>query len=311
MSPKFQVFKDASGKMRFRLKADNGQIVAVGEAYQQYRGCLNGIRSVRKNSGSPTEDLTVEGGPRFPNPKYQIFEDASGKFRFHLKAGNGEIIAQGEGYESKESCFKGIDVVRTSASAEIEDSFAKKPSPELIVPPKTEVTPEPQPLMIEPQTPLAETKPITPLAEIKHGSPIPVAATPVGQPSLQVPPIPPTTPAETPTVNVGPADTTLELFPAPANIAKGSKVALKGRLYASKSGRGIPGAKIQIYELDTSILGDDYLAYGTTGEDGVFNVDWHARSLTWRKKTGDIYAKFNGNEKARPSKSAVQEITFL
>ena len=327
MSPKFQVYKDAAGKTRFRLRASNGQIVAVGEAYEQYVGCLNGIRSVKKNSVSPVEDLTVEGGPRFPNPKYQMFKDAGGKYRFHLKAGNGEIIAQGEGYESEESCLNGIDVVKNSANAEIEDPFAiKKPVPESKIAAKVEAAieeaPKPQPLMVEPETPLVEAKPEVPtppvakieakIEEMPKPEPLKIETVPLpeARPEIPTPSAPVVTVETKMTEEVGPVETALELFTVPADIAKGTHITFKGRLYGGKSGRGIPGAKIHIFERDKSILGDDYLAYGTTGDDGLFNIDWHARSLTWRKSTGDIYAKFNGNEKAKPAKSAVQTVAF-
>ena len=49
--------------------------------------------------------------------KFEISKDKSGKFRFHLKAANGEIIAASQGYETKESAHKGIESARTSASA--------------------------------------------------------------------------------------------------------------------------------------------------------------------------------------------------
>ena len=35
--------------------------------------------------------------------KFELYKDAKGKFRFRLKAGNGEIIAVGEAYDSKAS----------------------------------------------------------------------------------------------------------------------------------------------------------------------------------------------------------------
>ena len=40
--------------------------------------------------------------------KFEISKDRAGKFRFHLKAPNGEIIAASQGYESKASADKGI-----------------------------------------------------------------------------------------------------------------------------------------------------------------------------------------------------------
>src|SRR5665647_554283 len=119
--PKFQVYKDTAGKYRFRLRADNNKIIAVSEAYEQYAGCINGIKSIQKNFKAPVEDTTVEG-QRFSNPKFQVYKDNAGKFRFHLYARNGEIIADSsEGYETKDACFNGIDVVGQSGTAEIKD----------------------------------------------------------------------------------------------------------------------------------------------------------------------------------------------
>jgi uncharacterized protein YegP (UPF0339 family)/large-conductance mechanosensitive channel len=119
--PKFEVYKDTAGKYRFRLRGDNNKIIAVGEAYGQYAGCINGIKSIQKNFKAPVEDITVKG-QRFSNPKFQVYKDNAGKFRFHLFARNGEIIADSsEGYETKDACFNGIDVVGQSGDAEIKD----------------------------------------------------------------------------------------------------------------------------------------------------------------------------------------------
>ena len=48
--PKFELFKDAAEKFRFRLVASNGEVIAVGEAYESKAGCKNGIESVKKNA---------------------------------------------------------------------------------------------------------------------------------------------------------------------------------------------------------------------------------------------------------------------
>lgn len=48
--PKFEVYTDKAGEYRFRLKASNGQIIAVGEGYKAKASCLNGIESVKKNA---------------------------------------------------------------------------------------------------------------------------------------------------------------------------------------------------------------------------------------------------------------------
>ena len=50
MAGKFELYTDAAGKFRFRLKASNGEIIAVGEAYESKASALNGIESVKKNA---------------------------------------------------------------------------------------------------------------------------------------------------------------------------------------------------------------------------------------------------------------------
>ena len=55
-NPKFEVYKDKAGEFRFRLKARNGEIIAVSEGYVQKISCMNGIESVRNNA----PDATVE-----------------------------------------------------------------------------------------------------------------------------------------------------------------------------------------------------------------------------------------------------------
>ena len=52
-NPKFEVYTDKRGEIRFRLKARNGQIIATSEGYKTKRSALNGIASVRKNAVDP------------------------------------------------------------------------------------------------------------------------------------------------------------------------------------------------------------------------------------------------------------------
>jgi uncharacterized protein YegP (UPF0339 family) len=56
MAGKFELYKDAAGKFRFRLKAGNGEIIATGEAYESKSSALNGIDSVRRNAPDATLD---------------------------------------------------------------------------------------------------------------------------------------------------------------------------------------------------------------------------------------------------------------
>ena len=53
--PKFELYEDNAGEIRFRLKAKNGEVIAVSEGYKSKSSCLNGIESVRKNA--PDADI--------------------------------------------------------------------------------------------------------------------------------------------------------------------------------------------------------------------------------------------------------------
>ncbi|MBQ6699666.1 MAG: YegP family protein [Oscillospiraceae bacterium] len=112
---KFAVKETASG-VKFNLLASNGQIIGVSEVYSGKEACLKGIESVRKNAEAANlEDRTVEPVAEAVNPKFEIYTDKSGEFRFRLKARNGEIILSSEGYKAKASCENGIESVRKNA----------------------------------------------------------------------------------------------------------------------------------------------------------------------------------------------------
>lgn len=49
-NPKFEIYTDKANEFRFRLKAKNGEIIAVSESYKAMDSCKNGIESVRKNA---------------------------------------------------------------------------------------------------------------------------------------------------------------------------------------------------------------------------------------------------------------------
>lgn len=113
---KFVMGPTKNGGFRFNLKAGNGEIIATSETYTTDSACKHGIESVRKNAvEAKLEDQTVENFEKVTNPKFEVYKDKAGEFRFRLKAGNGEIIATGEGYKAKASCLNGIESIRKNA----------------------------------------------------------------------------------------------------------------------------------------------------------------------------------------------------
>lgn len=114
---KFVIKTTASGKFRFNLVAANGQIIADSENYSSIESCRNGVESVRKNAPTANlEDQTVEGFETKANPKFEVYIDKAGEYRFRLNARNGEIIATGEGYKAKAGCLNGIESIRKNAA---------------------------------------------------------------------------------------------------------------------------------------------------------------------------------------------------
>ena len=63
-NPKFEIYTDKAGEIRFRLKAKNGQIIATSEGYKSMKSCLAGIASIQKNApGAPVEKPQPEVSP--------------------------------------------------------------------------------------------------------------------------------------------------------------------------------------------------------------------------------------------------------
>jgi uncharacterized protein YegP (UPF0339 family)/uncharacterized surface protein with fasciclin (FAS1) repeats len=119
----FEVFYDAVCRFRFHLKAGNGQIIAVSQSYGAKESALKGVASIKKNAPiAKIADFTAaetmpESAHRgiIQDPVFEIQCDSAGKFRFHLKAANGEIIAASQSYLSRSSAENGIASIKKNA----------------------------------------------------------------------------------------------------------------------------------------------------------------------------------------------------
>ena len=109
------VVKQTKTGFRFNLKAGNGEVIATSETYSTEKACLNGVESVRTNCAGAVEDQTVAEIVAQKHPKFELYQDKAGEFRFRLKAKNGEIIAASEGYKAKASALNGIESVKKNA----------------------------------------------------------------------------------------------------------------------------------------------------------------------------------------------------
>ena len=119
----FIIKKTPSGAFNFVLLASNKEKIAVSsQVYTTKGACKKGIESVGKNAArcieeNRIEDLTLKKTPdRVPFPKFEIYLDKAGLFRYRLFATNGESIAiSEEGYKTKDGCKGGMKSVAVNA----------------------------------------------------------------------------------------------------------------------------------------------------------------------------------------------------
>ena len=116
---KYLIKKTKTG-IKFDLKAGNGEVVATSEVYTTEKACRAGIASVQRNAPvAAIENQTEEGFEKQKHPKFEVYNDKKGEFRFRLKATNGQIIAVSEGYKAISGCMNGIESVKKNAASEI------------------------------------------------------------------------------------------------------------------------------------------------------------------------------------------------
>ena len=112
----FIVRKTNTG-IKFDLRAGNHEVIATSEVYNSEASCLNGVNSVKNNAPiANIENQTVEGYEVQKHPKFEIYLDKAGEYRFRLKATNGQIIAVSEGYKAIAGCMNGIESVKKNAA---------------------------------------------------------------------------------------------------------------------------------------------------------------------------------------------------
>lgn len=110
---KFVIKKNSQG-FTFNILANNHEVIGTsGEVLSSKQTCKKSIESVRKIAPiAYLEDQTTPEYEVKKNPKFEIYIDKAGEYRFRLRAFNGEPILASEGYTAKVNCKKGIDSVR-------------------------------------------------------------------------------------------------------------------------------------------------------------------------------------------------------
>ena len=125
---KYVIRKSKTG-FYFNVEATNGQVIATAQQYKSKPSCKKAIDALKKLAKSPIEDLTIKDGPKYPNPKWQVYQDRKKEFRFRLVASNGNNLIWGEGYSTMQACKAGVLSVQANVNSEIEDKAVAEKKP--------------------------------------------------------------------------------------------------------------------------------------------------------------------------------------
>ena len=126
-SGRFEIKKAKDGRYVFNLYAPNHIIVATSQVYSTSSAAVNGIQSIMANAEkAPIEDNTLKNPVKQGFPKWEMYIDKGGEYRFRLYASNGNCVVHSQGYKQKSSCKNGIDsIIRCSKNPEIDRSYLK------------------------------------------------------------------------------------------------------------------------------------------------------------------------------------------
>ncbi len=123
----FEIKKSKDDRYVFNLYAANHLIIATSQVYSSAQSAIVGINSVIANAErAGVEDQTLKKVTPVAFPKWEIYIDRGGQYRFRLSASNGSCICHSQGYTGKSACKNGIEsIIRTVKSAKIDKSYLK------------------------------------------------------------------------------------------------------------------------------------------------------------------------------------------
>lgn len=101
----------ADGRVYFVVKGSNGEVVASSELYSTRSNADRALTSARSTAATATT-VTYREAPA----AYQVFKGLDGQYYFHVRAKNGEILVQSEGYASRANAVSGAGSVTTNGT---------------------------------------------------------------------------------------------------------------------------------------------------------------------------------------------------
>lgn len=246
-------------------------------------------------------------------PKYQVYKDVAGKFRFRLRASNNRIVAVSEAYESKAGCINGVKSVQRNCGAAVEDQTI---GAEMLTHPKYVVFMDSaSEFRFNLSAPNGEIIAVSEAYETKHGCMNGIDAVQRSC-DAEIEDLTADKMVKEATEGVkeivaGARDTVLKMVCPPSSVELNSTVTFEGTLVTGDTGIGVGDAKIVIYERDRSFMGNDVLVLGMTDKDGRFSIEWTAKQQDWWDDSVEVFAQFEGNTKYNPSQTGTYKIRVL
>lgn len=122
-----RVFADKHGNYKFKLTAGNHRVIAISAHYSTEKSAQRASESFKKfaltadvvdvevKDTDEATPITVEKGEDKDGGKFE-WEKFNDEFSWDLKASNGQILCQAEGYTSKSGLLNSIDVFKKNVN---------------------------------------------------------------------------------------------------------------------------------------------------------------------------------------------------
>ena len=115
------------GNVTFSLHARNGEPIAMSLTFSSLsvaKRCVESVRRLAARTDIGLDDCSVRtkdpDAKPVKNPKFELYKDKNGAFRFRLRARNGEVVLNSSSYTTKASCKNGIaSVIKNAPDAEL------------------------------------------------------------------------------------------------------------------------------------------------------------------------------------------------
>ena len=128
-SCRFDIKRTKDNRFVFNLYSSNQVLIATSQVYSSSQAAMNGVKSVMANAKeAEIEDLSLKVVTPKSFPKWEIYIDKAGEYRYRLLATNGQCITHAKaGYAHKSSCKRAIEsIVRLACDANVDKSYLAK-----------------------------------------------------------------------------------------------------------------------------------------------------------------------------------------